>query len=226
MKQLKHSFIFIFLALTFDLCAQEMNINDNKIDEKYVPTLELKTKFTEFRKSKKEIILITEKSSDSVYSIYAYNNTLDSLKIDRQDWHLYLIQEAKNKNNQWKPIEYWKYSNCGNSYFLNKKIKPNGIIKTESTSYDGSFKTKIRFKLLNDDKVYYSNAIDGTVNLSQFELDIKTQITGRYTLEGIRTVGGIELLEQVMFLEPKSLSTLARKHDEYLKNYRTRNVDK
>lgn len=162
--------VFILL-LTFGLNAQtsEMETNENRIDRDFISSYEFKEKIKSQSKTENEINLILEKNNDSLYSIYVFNKTTDSLKISSQDWHLLLIQEAKNQNGEWKPIEYWRYSWCGNSY-LTDKLDPNGILKTESKVYSGNFKTQIRFKLLNDNKVYYSNSKTGFVNLTQFEI--------------------------------------------------------
>ena len=206
--------VFILL-LTFGLNAQtsEMETNENRIDRDFVSPPEFREKINGQSKIEKEINLILEKNNDSLYSIYVFNKTTDSIKISIQDWHLYLIQEAKNQNGEWKPIEYWKYSWCGNSY-LSGKLEPNGILKTESKVYNGNFGTQIRFKLLNDDKVYFSNSLDGFVNISQF--DIPNDISEYRTYERIKTRGSSEILKKVIFLEPYGMAEFMDKEDAYL----------
>jgi len=206
--------VFILL-LTLDLNAQtsEMETNKNRIDRQFVSSSVVKEKINEQSKSENEINLILEKSNDSLYSIYIFNKTTDSIKISIQDWHLFLIQEAKNENGDWKPIEYWKYSWCGNSY-LSNKLEPNGILKTESKVYSGNFETQIRFKLLNDDKVFYSNSMAGYVNLSQFK--IPNDITDYRTYKRIETRGSSELLKKIIFLEPKGMREFMEKEEAYL----------
>jgi hypothetical protein len=81
------------------------------------------------------------------------------------------IQEAKNKNGEWNPIEYYyTLPSCiGNNHFLaldKKKYFSLSIIK-----YHGSFKTKLRVKVEINNKYYYSNEFDGFINLSQFDLE-------------------------------------------------------
>tara|TARA_R110002012_G_scaffold306153_1_gene510666 strand:- start:643 stop:1326 length:684 start_codon:yes stop_codon:yes gene_type:complete len=203
------------LLLIFDLNAQtsEMVINENQIDRDFVLSLKLKEKIKEQSKFENEINLILEKNNDSLYSIYVFNKTTDSLKISSQDWHLFLIQEAKNQNGEWKPIEYWRYSWCGNSY-LTDKLDPNGILKTESKVYKGSFETQIRFKLLNDNKIYYSNSIAGFVDLTQFQ--IPNDITEYQTYKRIETRGSSELLKKIIFLEPNGISEFIEKEEAYL----------
>ena len=212
---MKNILILFLTFLTVGLNAQtsEMEINKNQIDRDFVPTSDFKAKISGQSKSENKINLILEKSNDSLYSIYVFNKTTDSLKISSQDWHLFLIQEAKNQNGDWKPIEYWKYSWCGNSY-LSDKLEPNGILKTETEVYNGNFETQIRFKLLNDDKVYFSNSMTGFVNQKQF--DIPNDITEYRTYERIETRGSSEILKKVIFLEPYGLKEFAEKEKAYL----------
>ncbi len=190
-----------------------MELNDNRIDKDFNPSSEFKAKINGQVKSENEINLILEKTKDSLYSIYVVNKTSDSISISNQDWSLFLIQEAKNKNGEWKPVEYWQYSTCGNSY-LSENIEPNGILKTESTAYFGNFNTEVRFKLLNNDRIYYSNPINGFVNLSQFT--IPSNITENRALERIKKVGGTELMHKVLFLGPNGIEEFEKKWESYL----------
>jgi hypothetical protein len=75
--------------------------------------------------------------------LYLKNKTKDSLELYLQDSHLFLIQEGKNKEGNWKPIEFWRYATCGNSY-ISKKIASEDIIKTSTKNYTGEFETEIR----------------------------------------------------------------------------------
>ena len=214
-SNLKYKIGVFILLLTFELSAQtnEMVMNDNRIDQDYVPTTELQANINSQNLIENKINLVLEKTKDSLYSIYVINKTSDPISISKQDWSLFLIQEAKNKNGEWKPVEYWQYSTCGNSY-LSEKIKPNGILKTESLAYFGNFKTEIRFKLLNSDQIYYSNPINGFVNLSQFS--VPSKITENRTFERIEKVGGTELMHKVLFLEQNGMKEYGEKWESYL----------
>lgn len=201
---------FLILIMSFELEAQTtlMVPNENYIDTDFVPNSELMLNIYKQKRLKKDINLILKKPNDSLYSIYVFNNTSNLLKISRQDGSLFLIQEAKDENNDWKPIEYWLYSWCGNSY-LSKQLEPNGILKTESKVYKGSFETEIRFKLLNGDSVYYSNSLKGFINLSQF--NIPDTINEYRVYNKIKTLGGLDLLTKIIFLEPDGLKELQKK---------------
>ena len=207
--------VFILL-MTFELNAQtfEMETNDNLIDRDFVSSYQVKKKINRQSKTGNEVNLILEKNNDSLYSVYVFNKTNNPIKISSRDWHLFLIQEAKNQNGDWKPIEYHKYSWCGNSY-QSEKLEPNGILKTESKVYNGNFQTQIRFKLLNQNKVYYSNSIPGFVNLSQFA--IPNDITKyRIYKRIIETHKDSELMKKILFLEPNGMKEFSEKEKAYL----------
>jgi len=217
MKQkLKYIFGIFILILTFELNAQkaEMVINDNTIDRDFIATSDFKEKFLKQSKTENEINLILEKNTDSLYAIYLVNKTSDSILISTQDWHLFLIQEAKDQNGDWKPIEYWEYSTCGNSY-LTEKLKPEGILKTESLVYTGNFETEIRFKLLNKNQIYYSNSINGFINKSQFSIPKNITDNRRYVIAN--NIGGSELANKILFLEPNGTKEFSEKQEAYLK---------
>lgn len=113
-------------------------------------------------------MVITE-IKDSLFSIYVKNNGQKDVLLIPQDNKLTLIQEALNQDKKWKPIEFWVNSDCGMSYLKKINIKSEEIILLSSKKYAGNFKTKIRFKLLINKKVYYSNSITTSINKSKFE---------------------------------------------------------
>ncbi len=102
------------------------------------------------------------------YPIFIKNITRDTVHIDNQDGDIFLIQEAKNKEGEWKPIEYWRYSTCGNSYGTTS-IGQNDILIIKKTKYRGLFKTQMRLKLKTNNKIIYSKPFDGSINVEQFD---------------------------------------------------------
>ncbi|TXK79649.1 hypothetical protein [Mesonia sp. K4-1] len=173
---------------------------------------EILKQFENKNQLEKEILLIAKKSNDSILSIFVYNNSKDSIIVSRQDSSLFLIQEAKNENGKWKPIEYWQRATCVNSYNT-IKIKPNGVIETKSIAYKGSFKTKIRFKLYDSDQVYYSNSLDGNINPNQFEIpdELFKKVYSRYTEYKV----GKELFKKIIFLGENSAKEFKKKYDNW-----------
>lgn len=203
----------LFLAVDLNAQSVEMENNTNRIDNDFVLFSGLKSKIIREGKAESGGVLYLEKTSDGLYSIYFLNNTSDTLKISKQDEQLYLIQEAQDQNGHWKPIEYWKYSWCANS-FLSVTLEPGGVLKTNSKVYKGNFETQIRFKLLNGNTQYYSNVLTSAVTSSQFE--IPENLTDNLSHKRIETRAGFEILKKIIFLEPHALEELREQESAYL----------
>ncbi|MBO9620077.1 MAG: hypothetical protein J7539_13695 [Niabella sp.] len=99
--------------------------------------------------------------------VFLANNTNDTLFLDFQDHNALMIQEALDENGNWRPIEYWQYSKCGNSYG-ETGILPHYFIMVKVNKYYGDFETLLRVKLRNGEKVIYSNSFKGSINKAQF----------------------------------------------------------
>lgn len=80
---------------------------------------------------------------------------------------LIAIQEAKNVKGFWRPIEYWFNDRCGNS-FKQIQLAPNEYIDFFIPRYYGSFKTKIRLRILIGTNVFLSEEWDGKIDKGQF----------------------------------------------------------
>lgn len=102
------------------------------------------------------------------YPVYIVNLTNKTIRVEEQDGRLMIIQEAKDKNGNWRPIEFWQYSSCGNSYG-GVALKPNSYIFTKIVVFRGEFETTLRLKMLNDTIVYYSEPFKGSINLTQLD---------------------------------------------------------
>ncbi|WP_299315267.1 hypothetical protein [uncultured Aquimarina sp.] len=197
----------LLLLLCHFLNAQqsEMSVNQNHYNSDFIANAELSKQFETKLKPKKVFKLIALSNPDEKISVYIQNNTSDTISISHQNHKIHILQEAMDEKGIWKPIEYWESSDCGNS-FDEIKIEPNGIIETKSTKYNGDFKTKIRFKLSENNKVYYSNAIEGNINLSK--LIMLADFSFTWPLEIMKNVGKktpMELQKKVVFLEPNGM---------------------
>lgn len=182
-----------------------MSVNQNHYNSDFTADFELNKEFETKIKSEEEFKLIASPNIDGKISVYIQNNTSNTVSISHQDYKIYILQEAIDKNGVWKPIEYWESSDCGNS-FGEIKIEPNGIIETKSTEYNGNFKTKIRFKLSENNKVYYSNPIMGNINPNK--LIMPTDFGFTWPLAIIKNTGKktpMELQKKVVFLEPNGI---------------------
>lgn len=103
--------------------------------------------------------------------VWIINNSKDTVTIQMQDWSFICVLQAKTKGGQWYPIQYWRFSTCGNSYY-SKHFPPktaNSFIT--KLPNEGDYKTKLRYKLLGADKFFYSNEFDGRINYCEFVED-------------------------------------------------------
>ncbi len=82
--------------------------------------------------------------------------------------YIKIIQEAKDIDGKWKPIEFYPgISGCTviNSFY---KLPPKKYLGIAIIKYNGNFKTKLRVKIKIKNHFYYSNEIEGFINRSQF----------------------------------------------------------
>lgn len=156
-----------FFKLHAQNLEKEMFINRNSINNKFVTNSDIEQLF--INKNKDEIQVVLKTKNDSVFSVYIKNNMNKTLKLVPQDNSLYIIQEALDQNKKWKPIEFFGYSTCGNSYERFIDFKENEILHLTTDKYHGAFKTQVRIKLLMNTKVYYSNSTYSSINKSKFE---------------------------------------------------------
>lgn len=95
-------------------------------------------------------------------------NTTNSAKpFEASDSRLSIVQEAKDSQGKWRPIEYLYSSFCGNSYHK-VFLGPNEYWSFAVPRYKGSFKTKLRFRLSTEKTNLLSNEFDGSINPRQF----------------------------------------------------------
>ena len=161
-------------SLRFIRYNQERVLSVQEINEKLA---ELKIKF--------------QRQADSVHiennqgqnQIWIINNSLDTVSVQLQDYSFICILQGLSKGGQWFPIQYWKLSNCGNSF--TKKYFPPGIANSFITRIpkNGDYETKLRFKLLGTNKFYYSNEFTGKINECDFVEDMTQYIRPQYKLE-------------------------------------------
>jgi hypothetical protein len=95
------------------------------------------------------------------------NGTKEQTGFDATNSRLAIVQEAKNAQGKWIPIEYLESSFCGNSYhrvFLGAWE----YWEFATPRYKGETKMKLRFALLKAAQPLYSNEFEGSVNPEQF----------------------------------------------------------
>lgn len=89
------------------------------------------------------------------------------------DSSLFMAQEALDPQGQWRPIETVPAPFCGNS-FHRVFLEPNQYWEFKARVYEGTFKTKLRFRLTNgerdeDSRPIFSNEFEGRIALAQFQ---------------------------------------------------------
>lgn len=123
---------------------------------------DVKESYSKYYKPSKELV--------QAFPVFIFNQTDSIISLDLKEGWFFMIQESKNQKGEWKPIEYYEpYTSCGNS-FGSEKLIPKHYAISKIYKYEGKFKTKSRLKLLTNNKIYYSNEFESSINLEQFEL--------------------------------------------------------
>jgi hypothetical protein len=105
------------------------------------------------------------------YPLLIYNNEAKKSYLHKSFNGIQLIQEAKDSDGKWKPIEYLHNLNSSFISYDYYELKPKNYLATSIIRYHGNFKTKIRVKIRLNNHYYYSNEIEGFINQSQFNDD-------------------------------------------------------
>jgi hypothetical protein len=111
------------------------------------------------------------------------NNGRERLVLPASDSRLRLFQEARDADGEWKPLEFFPRSWCGNSGH-HVYLEPGYYFSFIAPKYSGPFKTRLRFSLvaataervrtphgivtLNHPSRLYSQEFDGGINPGQF----------------------------------------------------------
>lgn len=95
------------------------------------------------------------------------NNSGQMLDFRAQDSRLSIVQEARDRDGSWRPIEYLPRSWCGNSY--HQLGLPAGYEWSFiAPRYHGSFRTQLRIKVLGPHGELVSQPFWGSINRAQF----------------------------------------------------------
>lgn len=113
-------------------------------------------------------------------SVFLVNTLEKNIDFNAQDSRLYMKVQAKDKDGQWKDIEYLPSSWCGNSYHT-LTLESRHYWALATPVYKGDFKTMLRIELKYIDPgdttentwdkkeiKLYSNEYEGSVNPGQF----------------------------------------------------------
>lgn len=169
----------------------------------------------------KSLKIFAEIKNDSIISVSIKNMTEDSLFISTQDSKFYMIKEIKNSSKIWKPIEFWRYSTCGNSYFESSAIPPEKTEQTEIQFTKGKVPTELRIKFLFENQIYYSNTLKVTLNLSKFTQ--KKDLYSDPIYEKVLNVSDEKLADKVVFLEPFAMDEFVAKQKQWIERITLKN---
>ncbi|MBI3236066.1 MAG: hypothetical protein HYZ42_18860 [Bacteroidetes bacterium] len=137
--------------------------------------LSTKQKLEKIKQERKSYLMKADSlhkvNNQGLQQVWIINNTRDTVTLQMQDGYFICVLQAKTKSGQWYPIQYWRFSTCGNSYYF-KHFPPktaNSFVTKIPNA--GDYKTKLRYKLLGSDKYYYSNEFVGKINYCEFVED-------------------------------------------------------
>ena len=83
---------------------------------------------------------------DSVEAFFLLNSGSAVMKLKTQGGSLIAIKEALTFDNRWKPVEYWSYDWCGNS-FTELQLMPQQMVIFYTRKQYGMVANKLRVRL-------------------------------------------------------------------------------
>ncbi len=154
--------------------AYSKNIKSNGWAES--DNLPQKIESQNFKKNTIQIVINTSETTPyqekyKGYTVYLANTTRKEIEFSAQDSRLYITIQAIDNKGVWKDIEYTPSSWCGNSYHK-VTLGSNEYWQFVMPKYEGGTTTKLRAKLYvnkgKNEKIVYSNEIEGSINPGQF----------------------------------------------------------
>ncbi len=100
------------------------------------------------------------------YPVYIVNQTPTAKLFIGKDRRVFAIQEALDSNGSWGPIEGPAFDFCGNGYW-GMKINSGEFATILMPKYRGTFKTKLRIRLLLNNSIYVSKPFEGFIDARQ-----------------------------------------------------------
>lgn len=107
------------------------------------------------------------------YPAFIINQTPSAKVLIGKDRRLFAIQEAKDSNGIWRPIEQEGPYFCGDGFWA-EMVYHNEYVVMLLPKYKGNFKTKLRIRLKNNATIYVSKPFDGMINYEQLYFDKTT----------------------------------------------------
>jgi hypothetical protein len=106
------------------------------------------------------------------YPVFLVNKTKKNLYLTLEDGDVMMIQEAKDENGNWRPIEEWWYSDCGSSINTPLTFRPGKLGMTRIRKYDGGYETELRVRVATGEGAFiYSHTFRGRISKEQLAND-------------------------------------------------------
>lgn len=107
---------------------------------------------------------------NGLFPVYLINASSKPRELAAEEGTFILIQEAKDPNGIWRPIEYWHIRDPFIKARYLKTLEPNTMLEIGMPRYHGEFKTMLRVRVLLNQhgRCIYSNQYEGHINKSQF----------------------------------------------------------
>ena len=133
--------------------------------------------------------IISQQKADSAHNatskwqqVWINNQSAQTYYLQAQDGSFMGILEAQDPKGQWHPVEYWRFSGCGNSYH-SIAFAPGTACSFVVKPTAGSLPASLRYKLMGCDRFYYSTEFKGNIDPVVFE---KAFVSELYTGQGYK----------------------------------------
>ena len=104
---------------------------------------------------------------NAYFPVFLYNSTKKTKILIGKDNYVFAIQEAKDAQGNWRPIEEKGHDFCGVGYW-GLKFQPTEFSTILIRKYKGSFETDLRIRLRNGKNTIISEVFRGHINPKQF----------------------------------------------------------
>ena len=118
------------------------------------------------------------------YPVYVINSTPRSKVLYGKDRNVFAVQEAQDRNGQWRPIESKGPDFCGNGHW-GLKIRPGQMVVFLADKYSGNMSTLLRIRLQNGESRYVSAPYAGRINERQFRVPAQDRRTLQSNLSAV-----------------------------------------
>lgn len=149
----------------------------------------------EINRLKQEADTIHIRNNKNQIQVWLLNNSNNVVKLQMEDECYVCVLQAKTRKGQWQPIQYWKFSDCGNSYSVKHILPKTANSFIMKIPNNGNYKTKLRFKMLGRYQFYYSNEFSGKIDYCEFFEDKSNyknwsgKLTPHYKLDSLICIG-------------------------------------